>query len=447
MTKERNGVLLLSHCGFSFMEDLLESVKARGFRGIVLSSRPLPEVEATRLVELEQKADRLITTQSHALTAEDVEATLKTLQADGETLLCCICVWEGYRDLMALANQNLGVPDLTPAQVGMLRNKRELRNTLETLGLTRARAHRLTPETLDELKASGRKLFVKPVCGIASYGAFSLRPETTWEDLIKVADEASDDVIYQSAFGNRLEFLAEDYVPGREFSFEVILSNGDVSVLAVHEKCELTENATTVLENSCVCPPCSIDADAIAQGQRWINEIFKQLDCKWGCFHIEARFDTGRWDLIEINPRVGGSLISASVKSLNGQHSMLDLWLDLLVDASLGQSALNARRNKLKALAFDMDGTQRHAKSTFFRVYFAEPGRIEHVAVENHLPKPVVSQIFLKAGDDVQASSREVFLGQLLWHFDLAERETLLPVIVKNSNSAVTVRYAKERAR
>ena len=115
MTKERNGVLLLSHCGFSFMEDLLESVKARGFRGIVLSSRPLPEVEATRLVELEQQADRLITTQSHALTAEDVEATLKTLQADGETLLCCICVWEGYRDLMALANQNLGVPDLTPA--------------------------------------------------------------------------------------------------------------------------------------------------------------------------------------------------------------------------------------------------------------------------------------------------------------------------------------------
>ena len=47
-TENVKGVLLLSHVGFSFMEDLATAVTARGLRVCVLSSLPEPQYQQTR---------------------------------------------------------------------------------------------------------------------------------------------------------------------------------------------------------------------------------------------------------------------------------------------------------------------------------------------------------------------------------------------------------------
>ncbi|MCA1222213.1 hypothetical protein, partial [Streptomyces sp. 8L] len=47
-TENTRGVLLLSHVGFSFMEDLLGTLRARGLKGYVLSSLPEPQHQAAR---------------------------------------------------------------------------------------------------------------------------------------------------------------------------------------------------------------------------------------------------------------------------------------------------------------------------------------------------------------------------------------------------------------
>ncbi|MFK0264203.1 acetyl-CoA carboxylase biotin carboxylase subunit family protein [Streptomyces angustmyceticus] len=471
------GVLLLSHVGFSFMEDLVGTVTARGLKVYVLSSLPEPQHQESRPGALADLADDVRVTAEHVLTPRDVEEYLDHLEAAGASVLCCLTVWESYRHLMALANASLGVPDLDEKQVLELRDKLTLRNRLADAGLSRGRASVLTAETLAERQREGGRYFVKPVSGIASFGTFPLTPDTTWADLERIAAEAHADTVYASAFttnpgpsnpvgsgprsgtaatgsahgdvsaghggGFGVEFLVEDYVPGREFSFEVIVVDDEPHVVAVHEKCEVTETADTVLENACVSPPTSLAQEEIAAGIGWVASVLDVLGLAWGCFHVEARHTPSGWDLIEVNPRVGGSLISPSVAALTGGHGLLGLWLESLLTARGPAGFLKL----LKGLSFAVDGTTQSGNATFFRVFFADPGTIREVGLSDDLPlQPEASHVLLKAGDVVESSSREVFLGQVLWRMDRADRDAILPELVSASERAIEIVYETEHA-
>ncbi len=435
-----NGVLLLSHVGFSFIEDLVSLLEARGLRAFILTSSPLNPGQ--RLGELERLAARLFSVESHVLTPDDIDSTLAALRAQGERVLCCISVWEGYRSLMARANAQLGVPDLSARQVEGLRDKLVVRNRLADSGLSEVRATALTPDSLATLKASGRRYFIKPRSGIASYGAFPMRADTRWEDLERIVQESAGDVVYESVFNGGVQFLAEDYLAGREFSFEVVIVEGRMKVVAIHEKCEVTELAGTVLENSCTSPPHSLDQQQCAAGIAWLRNVLDQLYLWWGCFHVEARFGNDRWDLIEINPRVGGSLISHSVRALTGECSMLELWLEsLLAHSRADAAAQDAFFQRLASFSFKEDGCPPNRAATFFRVYYAQPGRIEYVGARELSRVPAITHVLLKAGDEVTTSAREVFLGQMLWKLSIEDRDANLAQLARESEEAIEIRY------
>lgn len=453
-TENVKGVLLLSHVGFSFMEDLATAVTARGLRVCVLSSLPEPQYQQTRPGELADLADEVRVTVEPVLTPRDVEDYLDQLEAAGTSVSCCLTVWEGYRHLMALANARLGVPDLDQKQVLELRDKLVLRNRLADAGLSRGRASALTPGTLADRQRAGGRYFVKPVSGIASFGTFPLTPDTTWADLERIAAEARRDPVYAGAFtanadpntghgpGLEVEFLVEDYVPGPEFSFEVIAVDGEPQVVAVHEKCGLTQAAHTVLEAACVSPPVSLSQQELAAGIGWVAAVLDTLGLGWGCFHVEARHAPSGWDLIEVNLRVGGSLISPSVAALTGGPGLLDLWLDSMLTAHRPAGF----RRTLKGLSFAADGSTRSGNATFFRVFFAEPGTIREVRLNEDLAlRPIAAHIILKPGDVVASSSREVFLGQVLWRMDRAERDAILPELLPASERAIETVYETER--
>ncbi|GGY89351.1 ATP-grasp domain-containing protein [Streptomyces nitrosporeus] len=463
-TENTRGVLLLSHVGFSFTEDLVDVVAARGLRCHVLSSLPEPQHQETRPAVLAGLADDVRVTDGHVLTPRDIEEYIDHLQDTGTDVRCCVTVWEGYRHLMALANARLGVPDLDEKQVLELRDKVTLRNRLADAGLSRGRASVLTAGTLAERQREGGRYFVKPVRGIASFGTFPLTAGTTWADLERIAAEARSDTVYASVFAHRpdpgdpadphstapgtaavqetpgMEFLVEDYVPGREFSFEVVVVDGEPHVVAVHEKCEMTETAGAVLEDACVSPPTSLSREELVAGLRWVSSVLDTLGLGWGCFHVEARHAPSGWDLIEVNPRVGGSLISPSVGALTGGPGLLDLWLDSLLTAHRPAGFLE----ELKSLSYTADGTPQGGNATFFRVFFADPGTIRGIRLNDGPLRPVLTQVLLKPGDVVEPASREVFLGQVLWSMGHAGRDAILPGLVTASRSAIEVTYEKE---
>ncbi|PTT31116.1 biotin carboxylase [Pseudomonas sp. HMWF021] len=441
MNSNRPGVLILSHCGFSFLEDLKQELHRRQLRCFVLSSLPLPEHVPARLEQIHAWADRFYTTDSHQLKPEDVQTALEALRKSGEQVACCISVWEGYRHLMASANAALGTYDMDAGQALALRNKLNVRNRLAEAGLSHANAYALTEPVLERLKAQDQRYFIKPVHGIASYAAFPMRKDTTWNALEELRLASAEDTVYASAFNDGLTFMAEDYIAGHEFSFETLLVDGQAHVVAIHEKYEVTETASTVLEDSCTTPPASLNQAQIAAGLKWLKDVLGCMELQWGCYHVEARFSGQHWDLIEINPRVGGSLISHSVEAVTDGHSMLSLWLDLLLASQDDTARREALVRHLQQFEWHTDGTSEQTVATFFRVYFAEPGTLSSVAL-NELPlAPVVQHILLKAGDVIPAHAREVFLGQLLWTFERANRAAELQRLASISATALDIRY------
>jgi predicted ATP-grasp superfamily ATP-dependent carboligase len=439
----KTGVLLLSHCGYSFIEELISNAAAQGLESFVLSSRPLPG-DRHRIKELQEKSTWVGLGEHHELTWQELKKALNYLAAQGYRVVCCLSVWEGYRTLMARANQELGVADMSLAQIELLLNKYELRQQLRQAGLSQTNAVLLNAQTWSDLQAQGKAVFVKPVTGIASYGTFRLTPDKRWQDIAQIQADIATDPTYRSIFSGDRGFMAEDYIPGQEFSFEIIATAGSLSVVAIHEKLELDESGSAVLENSCVSPPVHLNERQIRDAQAWVAQLFDHLQLHWGCYHLEARCHNGHWEVIEINPRVGGALISPSVKVLTQGISMTQLWLNNL----LYQQPEQQMQQKAYLAIFDVgtDTYQPTPVSSYFRVYFAEPGRIRSIHQAPCCLEPELVQVSLQPGTEVVERAREVFLGQILWAIPQEQRQELLPKLITESQQAIQVEYELSRS-
>ncbi|MBH8563565.1 ATP-grasp domain-containing protein [Nostoc sp. CENA67] len=434
----KTGVLLLSHCGYSFMEELISNAAKHSLESFVLSSLPLP-ANSYRIQELQEKSAWLAVSENHALTWEDVEQVMQELAAQGYHIVCCLSVWEGYRTLMAKANQILGVADMEPAQVELLLNKYQLRQQLNQAGLSQVNSVLLDEHTWIDLQAKGKPAFIKPVTGIASYATFRLTTDKSWQDIEKIQSEIATDLIYSSIFSANRGFMAEDYIPGQEFSFEIIAVDGQPFVVAIHEKIEVDESGSAVLENACVAPPINLNESQLPKARAWIETIFQHLQLQWGCYHLEARCYNDHWEVIEINPRVGGALISPSVSILTQGVSMTQLWLNNL----LYQTAEEQLQQKAQLAKFDL-GTETYQQSpmsSYFRVYFAHAGRIRTIQQNICCLEPELVQVSLKSGTEVVETAREVFLGQVLWAIPQDKKNELLPKLITESRNTIQVDY------
>ncbi|MBW4565629.1 MAG: ATP-grasp domain-containing protein [Mojavia pulchra JT2-VF2] len=434
----QTGVLLLSHCGYSFMEELISNVATHSLESFVLSSLPLP-ANSHRIQELQAKSAWFAVTENHALTWEDVERVMQKLAAQGYSIVCCLSVWEGYRTFMAKANQILGVADIEPAQVELLLNKYELRQQLNQAGLSQVDSVLLNERTWLDLQSKGKSAFVKPVTGIASYATFRLTADKTWQDIEKIQSEIASDLIYSSIFSANRGFMAEDYIPGQEFSFEIMAVDGQPFVVAIHEKVEVDESGSAVLENACVAPPISLDEIQLKKARAWIEPIFQHLQLQWGCYHLEARCYNDHWEVIEINPRVGGALISPSVSILTLGISMTQLWLNNLL-YQIDEEQLQ-QKNQLAKFDLGTVTYQPSPMSSYFRVYFAKPGRIRTIQQNICCLEPDIVQVSLKAGTEVVETVREVFLGQILWAIPENKKNQLLPKLIAESRNTIQVDY------
>ncbi|HEY9602897.1 MAG TPA: ATP-grasp domain-containing protein [Allocoleopsis sp.] len=434
----QTGVLLLSHCGYSFIEELIDNAATRSLESFVLSSLPLP-ANHHRIGELQEKSTWFAVSENHTLTWQDVEQTLQQLAAQGYRVVCCLSVWEGYRAFMAKANQMLGVADMEPAQVELLLNKYELRQQLRQAGLSQVNCVLLDEHIWTRLQADGKAAFVKPVTGIASYGTFPLSADKSWQDIEKIQSEIAGDVTFRSIFSANRGFMAEDYIAGQEYSFEIIAIDGYPFVVAIHEKVEMDESGTAVLENACVAPPIHLDGVQIREARAWIAQIFQHLQLQWGCYHLEARCHNDHWEVIEINPRVGGALISPSVSILTQGVSMTQLWLDNLLYQELEEQL--QQKAQLSIFDPETETYQPTPIGSYFRVYFAQPGRIQAIKQGNCCLEPDLVQVSLKTGTQVEETAREVFLGQVLWAIPEDKKNELLPKLITESRHVIEVEY------
>lgn len=360
----KRALLLLAHQGRSYLPMIMQALGKFGVACLVLSSKPLDPCELDNLRTC-QPAE-LWDVKDDYLDESHVASAIEQAQALGYEIVGALATFEGYRALMAETNLHLNATDANPAAITHSMDKYLCRKTLAQNGLSGSVAEIVDANNIDALRNSGRKLFIKPRRGAGSFACFALDDTFTADKLHELQRQMRDDVAFRAIFSGQFDFIAEDCIHGDEYSFEVLVSAGESYVIGVHAK-YLDDSSGTTLETSNSCPAPRLSDAHQLEGERYVDRCLAALDLREGCYHIEARHNAadGRWDIIEINTRMGGALINESIGVFTGGVSILELWIQALCSRSDAEraafgSCLTALRERALAASINRLSTARY---------------------------------------------------------------------------------------
>ncbi|MFT3803415.1 MAG: ATP-grasp domain-containing protein [Burkholderiaceae bacterium] len=423
-------ILLLMHQGRSFVEEIAEIAHARGMALVAVSSRPERD-------EVFQKnrgfLDGCIVTDSQHLQMGEVENAASRFSLEGYDLRAVLATFEAYRLFMAKMNQMLGARDCAPDSLRICLDKFELRRTLRSLGLSEVRSHRTDDGTELDLDPAVR-WFVKPVRGAGSFACFLIESRDDLRDLTALRQQMQNDHQMSAIFMGQFDFTIEEYVEGPEFSFEIVAAERPIT-LCVHEKAKVDRLRRTTLESMSVSPAISLSAKEITAGADFVAQCLSALNLNAGAFHVEAKYwiSRRRWEIIEINPRMGGSLIGASISAITGV-SMLALWIDSLLYRD--QALPELRQQIEQASQLRSASASGPSEATVFLSMYGEKGRtIRSISFDPGSRPPDVLKIHFQSGDMLDDSDRAIALMDALWQVrqaDLRDEVDLLANLAKD---------------
>ena len=404
------GLLALVHCGLSFCEEIAATARAVNLPLFVISSR---YKDRAPLAKIAPELAFVHMTEADSLDESNVEAALGVLHASGFQPLACIATMESYRIMAATLNASFNAPDALPAALRLAMDKQRCRETLYGAGLSRVQAQELTPELLERVKEDGHAYFIKPRRGAASFGAFKLSPDTDFAQIAQLIAQITQDQFVTSVFYGDHGFILENFVPGPEYSFELVVMDGKVHIALTHAKVH-SHTAHSVLEDQLVSPGVTCP-EALDRAKVYLDRIFHCLSLRWGLYHVEMRHAPWGWELIEINTRIGGGLINESARRKLKGASLIELWVYNL----LGTQGVPQITQKVDAALthFESTACNSHAAVRTLQQYvYGEPGRqIDSVCMREGIPAPLLNVITMQPGDRIPDSEREHDLAMGLW--------------------------------
>ncbi|WP_181793153.1 acetyl-CoA carboxylase biotin carboxylase subunit family protein [Streptomyces sp. WELS2] len=436
----KRAILLLMHQGKSYTEEIAEATAGLGLTLVALSSRPEKPGVLDAVHHL--LADWVVTEESE-LCSGDLEKAVRELADRGYQVEAALATFEGYRLLMAELNERLGAHDSAGAALRLCLDKYELRRHLFAEGLSEVRLHRLTPGAIPELDPSAR-WFVKPVRGASSFATFVLDDVNDLADVPALQEQMRADRRMKAIFMDRYDFLVEEYVDGPEFSFETVVLDGRVHHLCVHEKARVERLERTVLEGMSVSPPVSLGRELVLEGSDHVTRCLAALaehGLTAGVFHIEVKYweSRKRWEIIEINPRMGGSLINPSVQIVTG-HSLLDLWTESLLLPDSERDAFHDRLTQASQLEALRTGAP--TRATVFLSKYGEKGRtVDAIRFEPPARPPRILRVHVAEGTELDASDRGICLMDALWDVAADDLDAEIDFLDRHATEHFHVRY------
>ncbi|MER5252686.1 ATP-grasp domain-containing protein [Streptomyces sp. NPDC002855] len=436
----KTAILLLMHQGKSYTEEIAAATAGLGLTLVALSSQP--ETPGVLDASRRHVADCVVTEEPE-LRSGDVEKAVRELADRGYQVEAAIATFEGYRLLMAELNERLGARDSAESALRLCLDKYELRRHLFAQGLSEVRVHRVTPGVPPELDSSAR-WFVKPVRGASSFATFVLDDVDDLADLPAIQEQMRADRRMKAIFMDRYDFLVEEYVEGPEFSFETFVLDGRIHHLCVHEKARVERLERTILEGMSVSPPVSLDNELVLEGAGHVTRCLAELERHGltdGAFHVEVKYweSKKRWEIIEINPRMGGSLINASVQTVTG-HSLLDLWTESLLLPDGERDAFHdrlSRASQLEALRTDAS-----TRATVFLSKYGEKGRtVDTIRFEPPTRPPRILRVHVAEGTELEASDRGICLMDALWDVAADHLDAETAFLDRHATEHFHVRY------
>ncbi|HEX8871470.1 MAG TPA: ATP-grasp domain-containing protein, partial [Candidatus Acidoferrum sp.] len=245
----------------------------------------------------------------------------------------------------AYVARGLGLPYNHPASVEACRNKLRMREVFRDAGLPVPwfRSIALNPMPEPALLGMTYPCVLKPLSLSASQGV--VRVDTREEfvagalRLKRLLESPEMQATHEPNLGN---ILVEEYLPGREFAVEGLLTDGVVRILAVFDKPDPLEGP--YFEETIYVTPSRLSAAEQAALERSVVNAVNGLGLTHGPFHAEFRVnDNGVWPL-EVAPRPIGGLCAHALRFVLKESGEVIGLEELLLRHALGLPGSDARR-------------------------------------------------------------------------------------------------------
>ena len=389
-------VIILSHQGGSFVEKFVDVFNKNSINFCVIASK----TDNNRVVLLEKTVNNVFFIEKDEINVTDLKKFIKTHNNEFK-FSCVVSVWEGYRELMAYGNKLLNAFDISPSLAKKLRDKLYVRNRILSAGLSSIKYERLSTKNIERRLSDNCKSFIKPKSGLGSVGTKILSGVNDLSYIEKLETSVLKNKLLKSAITTN-EFIVEDYIYGAEHSVEVIVCNNVVSILACHYK-QPNYTRKTVTEPFAVSPSTKMDG-LYSELNQWVQDILHTLNIDRGCYHIEFKLTQNRvFELIELNPRVGGALIIESTEYIS-RHNMIFLWTQTLLHKNINLPLTISEQS------------QKSINSSAFRVYFSNTiGVVKNIQYSDISIKPFLCNVLVSTGSELVFDKSEQFLAQALW--------------------------------
>ncbi len=168
--------------------------------------------------------------------------------------------------------------------------------------------HVLSRNALPEISPIGYPCVLKPVDDTGSLGVTICSNQAEFS--AAVARERRR-AITTRGFALSPRMIVEEYIEGPEFSAELIYANGSWKVLGITRKLISAPPFAVCLGHVF---PAQLDEQTYRQVHDSVLSWMAAVDLRFGAAHVEFRLGARGPALIEINPRLGGALITELIR-------------------------------------------------------------------------------------------------------------------------------------
>ncbi|MFE1953510.1 ATP-grasp domain-containing protein [Streptomyces sp. NPDC059524] len=265
----------------------------------------------------------------HDVDTYDAAQVVAAAQAIGD-LAGLLSTTDTWSLVAQAARERLGLPGQAPEAVRLVRDKARLRRRLFEHGLSRSAGSTVTNADDAATLASrvGLPLIVKDSSGTSS--------EHVW--LARTPDELTGVLAEMRSRTLRGTPAAEPYFPGPLYSVETLTWQGRTRVIGLNSR---IMSAPPAFREEALAFPVQLPERARVEVEQWIEQVLKTVGYDEGFAHTEFIMGDDGFEVVEINPRLGGALVGEAISrafDINVYAAFVDLALrrrPALLDAPL----------------------------------------------------------------------------------------------------------------
>ena len=278
-------------------------------------------------------------------------------------------------------------------------------------------------------KKINKTVIIKPIHSGHSYGARKIDKNLNIHDFKKMFASAKKDLFssydewmdYQKNI--KIDFLIEEFIPGKIFSIDGIVKNkNEVTFLGTAEF-EMTD-PPLLQQIGHTVPIASLNASEQKKCFSYTKKIIEILGLQYCGFHCELKFDNNQPMLIEISGRLPGGAVLESYHAIS-KINIFDAFLHIFED----------KKRKISSNYNSYMSETRIAKFIPWKI-----GEIKRLSFTTKSNKNIIININSRnKGDLIFEKKQEI--GMWLYDLKLQSKSINSKQLIKNRNQ-ITVKYS-----